>query len=351
MSLRNVENAFLGLRWLVGSVGMSFVILLSMATLLPAPDGSETPWLAFLLCGPVAQDFLRHAALAGQRLRTAVAADGLWLATAPLLIAMGPRSATGILGSWALAGWLSCLLLVRRGACCEIAIRKLARLGAYQSLDFSLAALAMTGPLLVAYQTTSADDVGAYRLAQSLLGPIAVVHMAVVLHYLMRAPRLRGVSSSAVFVRSLRRAGLALSGFTLAYGAVLTSGYQLIMPQHMKLAAAPRLPDALVAVTVTYALTSVASPYIAALRATQAQRAGALARVFLFALVAATTAVCFFTPVRIGGDQIGLPLVMLGVGSLIIWPVAYRRANPTTDGDVGTDDKKPSRPHRRLTTC
>ncbi|MFP5319065.1 MAG: hypothetical protein ACLGI2_12330 [Acidimicrobiia bacterium] len=219
-----------GLAVLAGLAALPFLVVTALAWHEAAPMVLVlAAGLPFLL----AQDALRHVAIAEGRPHLAVTADGAWLAlqvagSAVLLAGGGDVSTAGAVGLFAVwvgggvasFGLLAALLGARPGfdaalawardnasLCGRVALEFVVTSGSYYTLCFALAALA------------GADELGLLRAAQTLFGPASVLVLGGATFGVPESVRIGRDQRETL--RFAGRLSLALGGISAACGALV----------------------------------------------------------------------------------------------------------------------------------
>lgn len=222
--------------------GVAVVPALLVAAARWAPGTSLLLVLAVAMPALLAQDALRHAAIARGRPDLAAAGDAAWLGlqgigSAVLLGAAGSAGATAtqLVAVWAAAGVVSAVLVARwlalapavdgarrwlrenRVVCRRVAVEFAANSGSYYALSYGLAALA------------GGVQLGYLRAAQTLFGPASVVLMGGALLGVPESVRMRGHG------RRLRRFAVGLSAglaaLSIVCGAVVYVALPVVGPR------------------------------------------------------------------------------------------------------------------------
>ena len=181
--------------------------------------------LGVLSVAPVVQDWLRFRCIGQGRNGAVALSDGIRLLLVPavLLVAGTAHPLVAFYAVWCAGYAIAAVPLA-------LAARRVPRFSRYsvygtrarsQAWEFLVAQLATTVPLLVLGALSVSASVGAFRLSQTLYGPVNVLFAAVALNLLSDAVGETDRPDDAALVRRARRLGLLSAGGATALGAVL----------------------------------------------------------------------------------------------------------------------------------
>lgn len=236
---------------------------------------------------PVVQDWLRFRCIGQGRNGAVAVSDGIRLLLVPavLLVSGAAQPLVAFYAMWC-AGYAVAavpLAVTARRA------RRFSRYSAYgararsQAWEFLVAQLATTVPLLVLGALAVSASVGAFRLSQTLYGPVNVLFAAVALNLLSDAVGEHGRPDDAALVRRARRLGLlSASGATvLGVVLVLVAAVGAVHPSGIERG---ELVVALVAVGCFAACGGLVGPHLVVMRIFRAQSVVTLARIGMVAV-------------------------------------------------------------------
>lgn len=277
--------------------------------------GLRESFVLFVLC----QDAMRYRALSRGRVGAVLRSDALSLATlAALILLLRPDSIGGLLWSWGISALVGILPLWQSRGGAEVApLLATVRLGGYQTVDTVLGSATYLLPMLLVNWLTLSSGVGAFRVSQTLLGPLNSISSAVVISRLMAARQLKE-SRADVLIAEARRAGKKLRRVTLLYcGLALIFG----LLYSWRLDAAVRV-QLLYALPLTLAVAIVGSPataYVAVLRGLAMQAPSIRPRVLVLAATLLSFLIGWFGAATLGMDPLIVPVAVTPLAGLLLW--------------------------------
>ncbi|WP_069385815.1 hypothetical protein [Cellulosimicrobium cellulans] len=286
---------------------------------------------------PLVHDWLRFRCVGQGRKGVVAVSDGARLALVPavLLVADAPRPVLASVLVWCLGYAVAAVPLA-------VAARRPERWTPYarygsrarsQAYEFAVAQLVTTVPLLVLGALAVSTSIGAFRLGQTLYGPVNVLFAAAALNLLADAVDTGPRPDDATLVRRARRLGLVSCGLASCLAVVLVAAAALgwVRPSGIE---QHELVVALAAVGCFAALGGWVGPHLVTLRVFRAQSALTLARIGMVALTWTGFAVGYV----VGGVFASLVagFVLGGVGYPALFLPVARRTYSRVLGGKGT---------------
>ncbi|MGN6240633.1 MAG: hypothetical protein ACTHNI_12955 [Cellulosimicrobium cellulans] len=330
---RTDPHAVVPVRYVAVAAG-TVAILVAVADLAVTVLGAGgATLLGVLSVAPVVQDWLRFRCIGQGRNGAVALSDGIRLLLVPavLLVAGTAHPLVAFYAVWCAGYAVAAVPLA-------LAARRVPRFSRYsvygtrarsQAWEFLVAQLATTVPLLVLGALSVSASVGAFRLSQTLYGPVNVLFAAVALNLLSDAVGETDRPDDDALVRRARRLGLLSAGGATALGAVLVlvAATGAVHPSGIERG---ELVVALAAVGCFAACGGLAGPHLVVMRIFKAQSVVTRARVGMVAV----TWCGFVAGYLAGGPFLSLALgfVLGGVGYVVFFlPAAartYRAAAP-----------------------
>lgn len=275
---------------------------------------------------PGVQDLLRYRLFALKKIPRVLVSDLLWLI---LLVAgyfaLSPTTAAGVLTLWGASAGIAAIVAVGgRDSRPSLSVREVVRLGRYQVAEWGIAATTSTVPLFVVGALLPASPVGAYRLAQTLTGPLNTISSFVTVKFLVNAERLkalpRGESHSL-----LKRASLALIAVAVLYSIAALLAV-IILGETLGSAVQQQLVFALPVTLASSVITAPAVAYIALIKARSQQRLAIRPRVVTLVVNVSSVALGLLVWSWLGFDPLVLPIIATALSVLLAWRATVRRA-------------------------
>lgn len=332
---RSSGRAFLPVSWAFRvSVPLGLVAGASLGPLIGWSAGALLHWaLIGALAGAavLAQDTLRMALISKGRLRLVLVADVLTL----LAIGLGtlfrwiPTDPLGVVAYWAgsvlLAvgvGVLTIRIVPRRSECQKPqTLANAWRLGRWSTADTGLAAVATLLPMFTANLLIDPASSGLYRVLQTALGPLNILHTSIMTIFSLDA---WGTNSLAGIIRlrtRVRQLVALLGGVSIAY--VVVGEMAVVWIARLS---GDELVRIAVIVGVTGVLGAMTTPVNSAALALGYQKYGVAVRGLILVssmAISAAAALGWWVP---WDDPIGTSFLVSALVTLIGWGLVYRSA-------------------------
>jgi hypothetical protein len=224
-----------------------------------------------------------------------------------------------------------------------VRLRDLRAIGAWQLAEFLIAQAQTSLPLVILGAISGAPAIGAFRLAQTFMGPVNLVSAALATNLLAQVTTLNRVEDGRVVAMAdqLGRRIVAIGAASTVGGLVI-----VLVPGAFPAISTQDLVLAVTVVGVTACSAGFASPHLVALRVLMRQRFLTVCA----ALIVVTTWAGFLVGYAVDGVE--LSLVMGFIGGAIAFPVllllparrVYRQAEARRDADVAARVEPMSRP-------
>jgi hypothetical protein len=259
---------------------------------------------------PGIQDLLRYRAFGLGRVLRTVIADSVWL-----------------------IAFVSAVLLAHNGSSESLVFRGDRRLlrshreifarGKYQLTEWGIAAATSTIPLFVAQAVVAISSVGAFRLAQTLTGPLNTISSFVTVKFLIDAPSFSKMDASES-ARYVRRANLALTAVAAIYAASLLTAF-LFLGRFLGSVAHSGMSYALPITVLSAVVTAPAATYTAYTKAVGMQKSAIAPRVAVLVVNVITTAIGVAMAIAWGVDPLVLPIAATAITLIVAWRITFTR--------------------------
>ena len=308
-------------RWLLTAAASA--LLVSPALVLTLANVALPVWMWPLAAAPLVQDALRYSWLAQHRTWRVAISDGLWAALVILLAAfVWHHNERSMFLAWTLGATLGLFVLLPgwRPARSASPLLPILRVGALRMLDTLVSMAPSLVGLPLAAQLAPYGTVGYIRTAQSLLGPLGVIHTTISTRLLTTANAIRSDKAEPV-IRRLRGLQRIVVGSTAIYTLLAILGVSVavwigFLPRPLILA--------LVIAGAAVLASSFASPWVAVVLPIERQGL-ALALSTSIACVAIASTIAVFEAGVSSWVVASVAVLTSGVLIGIAWPVVFQR--------------------------
>ncbi|MDQ1580838.1 MAG: hypothetical protein QOD05_1613 [Microbacteriaceae bacterium] len=274
---------------------------------------------------PGIQDLLRYRAFGLGRVLRTVIADSVWLIAfvSAVLLAHNGSSESLVL-AWTHSAGVSTVVLFFRGDRRRLrSHREIFARGKYQLTEWGIAAATSTIPLFVAQAVVAISSVGAFRLAQTLTGPLNTISSFVTVKFLIDAPSFSKMDASES-ARYVRRANLALTAVAAIYAASLLTAF-LFLGRFLGSVAHSGMSYALPITVLSAVVTAPAATYTAYTKAVGMQKSAIAPRVAVLVVNVITTAIGVAMAIAWGVDPLVLPIAATAITLIVAWRITFTR--------------------------
>ncbi|TFF16782.1 hypothetical protein [Cellulosimicrobium funkei] len=284
---RTDPHAVVPARYVVVAAGAVAVLVAAADLAVTALAAGGAVALGSLSVAPVVQDWLRFRCIGQGRNGAVALSDGVRLLLVPavLLVSGSSQPLVAFYAVWCAAYAVAAVPLA-------LAARRVDRYSRYagygararsQAYEFLVAQLATTVPLLVLGALSVSASIGAFRLSQTLYGPVNVLFAAVALNLLSDAVGTADRPDDATLVRRARRLGLLSAGGATVLGValVVVAAAGAVHPSGIERG---ELAVALAAVGCFAACGGLVGPHLVVMRIFKAQSVVTRARVGMVAV-------------------------------------------------------------------
>lgn len=273
---------------------------------------------------PLVQDALRYRALSFGHVYRVLVSDVVWLVLLCVALAVvRPDSSSRGFLVWTLTAVPAVLPLVVLRTPPEVrhSLREVVGIGRFGASDVAIAAVTGLVPLLVVNALVPLSSVGAFRLSQTLLGPVNVVSGTVAVHMLVAADELDAETDDDLRRRAAR-VNRRVTQLVCVYVACVAA-FVVLYARTLDAVTSSQLAYVFPLTAVALVFTSRAIPYNAILRASGQQRRGVKVRLLLLLGSVLSLAVSLVVW-RLGGlDPLVLPLVVTAAITFIAWRAVF----------------------------
>jgi hypothetical protein len=287
---------------------------------------------------PCAQDLLRYRSFGLNRVGRALCSDSVWLVLFVILVATVPDpSSLELFLAWTLPSLIAAIAVLQRGDRRNLVpARHVLALGKFQIAEWAIGSATSSVPLFVAQAIVTISSVGAFRLAQTLTGPLNTISSFISVRFLMGAAELRSMNAvqSAAYIK---RVGRMLIAVAAAYSLIAIVGFLLLSDMVDEGVRGP-LAYALPLTLLSSVVTAPAAAYVAYVKAVGEQRLTIRPRVIT--LVANFLAIAVGVGMLLvwGIDPIIAPVVVTSIVLVLSWRQTFQRASRRPrSGDVTLD--------------
>lgn len=276
---------------------------------------------------PCVQDLLRYRAFGLSRVGRALWSDSIWLLLFIVIVAIVPDlTSLELFMAWTTPAMIAAIALLSRGdGRARIRARAVFALGKFQIAEWAIGSATSSAPLFVAQAIVTISSVGAFRLAQTLTGPLNTISAFISVRFLMGAAELRSksASESAAYVN---RVGRLLIAVAVAYSVVAIVGFLVLFETIDEGVRAP-LIYALPLTLLSSVVSAPAAAYVAYVKAVGEQRLTIRPRLItlLANFVSIAAGVGMF--LLWGADPIIAPVVVTSFVLVFAWRRTFRRAS------------------------
>lgn len=308
---------------------------------------------------PGVQDLLRYRAFGLNRIPRALVSDLIWLVVFVSLALgmMGAQLSSTLLlvCTWTIGAGLGAIaLLVRHDSRTRHSFAEIFRRGKYQITEWAIGTATSTIPLFIAQAVVPISSVGAFRLAQTLTGPLNTISSSVTVRYLIDASSISELSAEES-KRYVRRSNFVLVALSGAYAIVMIVLFLLfgnLIHSEARASLAYALPLTLISTVITSPVTSYAS-YA---KAVGMQKRAIAPRLAVLIANAATTALGVYCYLNWKFDPLVLPVGVTAVTLFVVWRIAFMRivdkrrvrSNPDRPVDITEERPAPLIPGRSI---
>lgn len=275
---------------------------------------------------PCVQDLLRYRSFGLHRVGRALWSDSIWLLLFVAIVAFIPRhTALELFLAWAMPAAVAAVLLLYRGdARMNAKPADVVALGKFQVAEWAIGTATSSVPLFIAEAVVAISSVGAFRLAQTLTGPLNTISSFVSVRFLMGASRMRSLdeAASAVFIK---RAGRALIAVAVVYSVLALVAVSLLSGTFEESVRGP-LFYALLLTLLSSVITAPAAAYVAYVKAVGQQRLTIRPRVLTLVANLLATAGGVALALTWGADPLILPVVVTPIVLVLAWRLTFLRA-------------------------
>lgn len=310
-------------------------VVVAICTFALFGNGLQSILLGLAIVLPGVQDLFRYRAFALRLMGRAALSDGIWLAVLVVGFAvLRPQDAFSAIVVWGIAGGVALVVLPlarRKGAG---TIGSVFRLGRFQIVDWAFATATSSVPLFIVQAVLPFASVGAFRLAQTAMGPLNTINSYVTIRFLLDAGEIQALSAEESG-RRIRNTNLVLSGITLLYGAALWIGY-LLFGGLLDPGVANQMTYALPLTIFASVITAPCTAYIAYIRAMALQRFAIPPRIATLVVSGIALSLGLLLWFSVGLDPLVLPVVLPTTASLIAFWLTVRwiRARASRTGNT-----------------
>ncbi|MFW3386676.1 UNVERIFIED_CONTAM: hypothetical protein RF648_11770 [Kocuria sp. CPCC 205274] len=278
--------------------------------------------LVFLLiAAPLLQDCLRYKAFVAKSFAWPLVSDSVWL----LFLVCGtigfkPQGVLLMFALWGGGAFVAAIPLVHvRQSLNGRQFREVLRLGKYQFTEWSLAAFTTTVPLFVMQAVIPLASISAFRLAQTLMGPLNTVTSFVSVKYLLDSASFSKLDRQAIRQR-VSKTSWILVGFAAFYGSLVVAGF-LLFGHLVDPVLAEQLVYAVPITVIAAIVTSPCTPFLALARSLSLHRATIMPRlqVVLANVFAIGIGIVLWSKLRVD------PLVVTSLFTAVVSFLIYRR--------------------------
>lgn len=276
---------------------------------------------------PLAQDAIRYGSLASGRLWAVFAADSSWLlGSAGAITILAPADLLSAARIWALASVPLAIVLAMfafGGSLQMHVLSGVLRLGRFGVGDALAAAAVGLLPLWIVSAIDPDSSVAAFRIAQTLFGPLNIVAGALVLNLVLIAKTIQNESPDDLSGRrklAQRRLRYLLAAYCVPVSTI-ASFLVLTYPEPV----AGQLKYAVPVTAISAVLATAATPVIAILRSRGQQKLAFKVRIQIACAAAVSLVVSLGVYLATGFDPIVIPVLVSGVAAILLWPQAFRR--------------------------
>lgn len=276
---------------------------------------------------PCAQDLLRYRSFGLNRVGRALWSDSIWLVLFVILVATVPDPTSLVLFiAWAAPSMVAAVALLSKGdGRTRVRVREIVALGKFQIAEWAIGSATASVPLFVAQAVVTISSVGAFRLAQTLTGPLNTISSFISVRFLMGASELRSMTEieASAYVK---RVGRVLIAVAAAYSVIAIVGFLLLF-QTIDEGVRTPLTYALPLTLLSSVVTAPAAAYVAYVKAVGEQRLTIRPR--LITLVANLLAIAAGVGMFLvwGIDPIIAPVVATAFVLVFAWRRTFRRAS------------------------
>lgn len=276
---------------------------------------------------PCVQDLLRYRSFGLDRVARALWSDSVWLVLFVIFVlAMPEPGPLELFIGWTTPSIVAALALLTRGdRRARVKAREILALGKFQIAEWAIGSATASMPLFVAQAVATVSSVGAFRLAQTLTGPLNTISSFISVRFLMGAAELRSKNAEES-VAYVKRVGRVLVAVAATYCVIAMAGFLLISETVDESVRAP-LAYALPLTLLSSVVTAPAAAYVAYVKAVGQQRLTIRPRLII--LVANLLAIASGVGMLLvwGIDPIIAPVVVTAIVLLLAWRQTFRRAS------------------------
>jgi hypothetical protein len=276
---------------------------------------------------PCIQDLLRYRSFGLKRVGRALWSDSIWLVLFVMLVpTLSDPESLQLFIAWSVPSGLAALAVLSRGdGRPRVRPGDVVALGKFQIAEWAIGSVTSSMPLFVAQALVTVSSVGAFRLAQTLTGPLNTISSFISVRFLMGAAELRSMNT-AESIAYVRHVGRLLVAVAVAYSAIALVGFFVLAGMVDESVRGP-LAYALPLTLLSSVVTAPAAAYVAYVKAVGEQRLTIRPRTVT--LVANVLAIALGVGMFIvwGVDPIIAPVVLTSVVLVLAWRRTFRRAS------------------------
>ena len=288
--------------------------------------------LAASIVIPGIQDLMRYRALGLGFVGRTLAADCVWLVfMASGALFVRPSEPLSVLAIWTLSAGISVPFLFLKADEREVLnLRQILAVGRFQVAEWSLATITSTVPLFLVGLIIPLSSAGAFRLAQTLTGPLNTISSFVSVRFLLDAGTLQSLSQVESRAR-IRATNRVLIGISLAYSAAAMIGY-FVLADTIDTVTRNQLLYALPITLLSSVATAPVASYVAFIKARAMQRFAIRPRAIVLLANGAATALGLWIWSISGLDPLVIPIAVTAIVVLIVWSGTFRRVSSLPPG-------------------
>jgi len=309
-------------RWLavLSGGGLSIGLVVSLTGL-----GPTALFCAGCILVPLAQDVLRYRAIGDRRPIRALEADLLWLAGFGAVIAFRPpTTAVSLLIAWSLSALVGIPFLLRRRGTATLALRRVFELGRYQLADQVVATVGALVPFLAVEVFVTSTSTGAFRLAQTMMGPLNILAVSTTLTMLVGGGTIRSLRSQQLRAALSRTTHRLVALSTIYAGLIWLALFAFSSNFDSGVRSELRYAFPTTAIGALFAMA--ATVYVASYRVFAQQRRAVRVRLAVLGVTVSMTAVGIVLQSEFDApDALLLPVMGTGIANLVFWRMSWRR--------------------------
>lgn len=274
---------------------------------------------------PIVQDCMRYRSMAYGKYSQLLISDSIWLGVlVGGAVTLQPANSYLNLLLWGGGAAIAApFLLFREKGLTQTAIRPSLSLGRYQLTEWTIAMTTSVIPLLVVQATLPSSSVAAFRLAQTLMGPLNTLSNFVMVRFLLDARLIKLYKTDQIKL-VVRKVSLMIFIITTFYGIFSCMGLYLarswLDPALIKQVAYA------VPVTVGAALlTSPCSPYLGLARSLSMQKLTIRPQFYICLFTVLATFMGFWLWDTYGLDPLVIPVLSTALASLFAYRAMFMR--------------------------